>query len=69
MPVSRTTTSRETNLVTELKTTGSLLYKKPDRTRNVLTEAKLDAIRSRFETSLRESLFIVKFDGCLEELG
>jgi hypothetical protein len=43
-------------LVNKLKTAGSLLDKKPDWKRNVLTEEKLDDIGSRLETSPRKSL-------------
>jgi len=44
------------NLVNKLKRTGSLLDKKPDRKRTVLTEDKLDKIEARLETSPRKSL-------------
>jgi len=43
-------------LVNKLKTTGSLLYNKPDKKRNVLTVEKLGTIHSRLETSPRKSL-------------
>jgi hypothetical protein len=42
--------------VNKLKRTGSLLDKKPDRKRTVLTEDKLDNIGARLETSPRKSL-------------
>jgi hypothetical protein len=43
-------------LVNKLKTTGSLLDKKPDRKQNVLTEETLDNIGARLETSQRKFL-------------
>ncbi|GFG36663.1 hypothetical protein Cfor_09402 [Coptotermes formosanus] len=42
--------------VNKLTTTGSLVDKKPNRKRTVLTEEKLDDIRARLETSPGKSL-------------
>jgi hypothetical protein len=43
-------------LVNKLKTMGSMLDKKPDRKRAVLTEETLDNICARLETSPRKHL-------------
>jgi hypothetical protein len=43
-------------LVKKLNTSGTLLDKKPDRKRTVLTEETLDDIGARLETSLRKFL-------------
>jgi hypothetical protein len=44
------------NLVNKLKTTGSLLDRKPNRKRNLLTEEKLDDNGARLETSPSKAL-------------
>jgi hypothetical protein len=55
------------NLVNKLKTTGSLLDKKPDRKRTVLREEKLDNIGARLETSPRKSLRLLARETSVSE--
>ncbi|GFG40886.1 hypothetical protein Cfor_01449 [Coptotermes formosanus] len=59
VPVSRRTSPSKQNIrytVNELKTTGLLLDKNPNRKRNVLTAEKLDSTGASLETSPRNSL-------------
>jgi hypothetical protein len=55
------------NIVNKLKTTGSMLDRKPDRKRNLLTEEKLDDIGTRLETSPRRSLIRLAQETCVSE--
>jgi hypothetical protein len=45
------------NIVTKLRSTGSVLDKKKSRKRHVLTEEKLDGIGARLEASPKKSSF------------
>jgi hypothetical protein len=55
-------------LVNNLKRTGSLLDKKPDRKQTVLTEETLDNIGARLETSPRKSLKQLVQETCFKNI-